>query len=63
MLLKKGANWSVNQTVTVTGVADGITDGDITKTLVLSVNTAGTLDPKYDAERDRNKQVIVEDID
>jgi hypothetical protein len=57
------ANWSVNQTVTVTGVADGITDGDITKTLVLSVNTAGTLDPKYDAERDRNKQVIVEDID
>ena len=57
------ANWKVNQTVTVTGVADGVTDGDITKTVVLSVNTAGTLDPKYDAERDRNKQVIVENID
>ena len=44
------SNWMTDQNVTVTGVADGIDDGDITKTLVLSVNAAGTLDPKYDAE-------------
>jgi len=36
-------NWDSTQTVTVTGVADGVVDGDDPTTITLSINQAGTV--------------------
>ncbi|MEI7897215.1 MAG: HYR domain-containing protein, partial [bacterium] len=42
------ADWNVPQTVTVTGVDDLVVDGNITYSVVNTVNTSGTTDPNYD---------------
>ncbi len=40
-------DWDSPQTVTVTGVDDGIVDGDITYTILNTINTDSTTDPIY----------------
>jgi large repetitive protein len=42
-------NWSTPRTVTVTGVADALADGDQNTTINVAMNTGVTTDPLYDA--------------
>jgi hypothetical protein len=46
-LVFTGGNWNMNQTVTVTGVNDGVDDGDVAYHVVLGA--ASSADPAYNA--------------
>jgi alpha-tubulin suppressor-like RCC1 family protein len=46
------ADWYTAQTVTVTGLNDNLSDGNITSLITLAVNDGSTCDPDYDALSD-----------
>ncbi|MCG8649688.1 MAG: FG-GAP-like repeat-containing protein, partial [Pirellulales bacterium] len=54
------ANWNVPQSVTVTGVDDALTDGDVNSSVTLSVDFANS-DPAYGAVANVSTPVLVED--
>jgi hypothetical protein len=56
------ANWDTPQAVTVTGVADGINDGDQTTTVTAAINQAGS-DTEFDLLPDETESVTTLDID
>lgn len=56
------ANWSVAQTVTVTGVDDPVTDGDQTTTITVSVDAAAS-DDAFDGAPDATVAVTITDDD
>jgi hypothetical protein len=53
-------NWNIAQTATVTGLSDGITDGDIVSSVVVSIDNANS-DGVFDALA--NKIVVVTTVD
>ena len=57
------SNWSTPQTITVTGVDDVAADGDISYTIVTTMNTGSTADALYDAVDPDNVSVINNDND
>ena len=54
-------NWSTAQTVTITGVADTISDGSIGSTLTVAINTSSTADTKYDALSSQSVSITTND--
>lgn len=55
------SNWNIPQTVTVTGLSDGLSDGTQTSELRLAVETGATTSAIYDAAADRTFDVISTD--
>lgn len=55
-------NWSTPQTITVTGVPDGINDGNQTTDITVSVDDASS-DDQYDPLPDQSVQVSTIDVD
>ncbi len=56
-------NWNDNQTVTVTGIDDIVVDGNITYSIVLTVDQPGTTDLGYDPLNPNDVTVINDDND
>ena len=56
-------DWSSPQTITVSGVDDGIVDGDITFTILNTINTSSTTDPIYETLNPNDVTVVNEDND
>ncbi len=56
------ANWSISQTITVTGVDDPLVDGNITYTIQTNPATS-SLDPLYDGQTPLNVSVLNLDND
>lgn len=54
-------NWNVPQTVTITGVPDGIPDGDVFYSIL--TGTATSTDLNYDGKKPANVSVVNRDID
>jgi hypothetical protein len=54
-------NWSVQQSVIVTGIDDGALDGHITYTIDVTINTALTTDSMYDSMNPANVSVTNND--
>ncbi len=55
-------NWNVAQTVTVTGVSDGVVDGDQNSTITVSVNV-GESDDSFDNVANQTVSVPTTDVD
>ena len=57
------SDWDTAQTVTMTGVDDVASDGDVTTTITISVNTGSTADTVYDALGSQTVVVTTTDDD
>ena len=57
------ANWGTEQTVTITGPVDNISDGNQTSTITASINTANTNDAYYDAVTNKTMSLTTTDVD
>ncbi len=55
------ANWNVPQTVTVSGVADGIADGDKISTIKLSIDNSKSNDRSFDGVNEQTISVVTID--